>query len=159
MLDIPRPTDITQITDPQELKLIRAKIAAVAALAKQAGTTRKDDWLLAFNAMKAFVISSIHAGKLWSEIEDKRGPGQSDSALPNWESAGFTSRNDAMVCQRLSWLDSEDIRVYFEDCLDNTRLPSVGGLYRIWQDYFGEPPEEDECVCYVCGNVHKRKTK
>lgn len=157
MLDIPRPTDIQSINTPQEAAEMRAHIAALIQLVPQMSNDRRESWKMAYEGNRAFVIASIKAGEIWAQIDGRRGPGQTDASLPNWENAGFSSRNDAMTCQRLAELDAEDVRVYFEDCLDNNRMPTVHGLHAIWKDYFGDPPHEDECTCYVCGNVHKRK--
>jgi len=90
---------IAALKTPQEAGGLRKKIKAIQALAPK----RQESFETAFNGGRSYCEVSSKAGKLWADLDNKRGEGGDQYHSGNFQSgisttdAGFGDAHDAMV--------------------------------------------------------------
>jgi len=124
----------------EEVNRIRAEIETVMAyienMLPKRGADRQQTFNTAILAAKTYIKASSKAGELWGIVRERIARGRpTDNANDrlNFQSAGFTSHMDATRCVRASDIDDQDLKIYFEECYANLRMPTLNGINRIWK--------------------------
>ena len=127
---------------PQETNEVRTQIETVKTyLKRMLPRTNKERWeqfKFTHPAEWLYLEACKKAGALWGPFEEKQPVGRPNNSgnFQNYLSvidAGFKDAHDAMDCQRLSWIEDEDWRLYKEETLTNFRQPTINGAVNVWR--------------------------
>lgn len=123
----------------QEANVIRRQVSALQKLIGD----RLEAYHVAWEGGKAYCEASAKAGEEWEKLSDKRPQGQNTSSQNfaktiSVSDAGFASSQDATVCVRVGELHQEDRRTYYDECANNDKIPTLGGLYTVWRELYGD---------------------
>lgn len=120
----------------EEVGVIRAKMETIAKTIAPRLARERFKW------SKGYVKSCVKHGEMWNACENKMPEGGSPTShskkiysenFISVNDAMFKNHMDAMICSRVSLLNLQDIKLYFDDCRGNGKFPSLGGLYVIWK--------------------------
>lgn len=133
----------------EEANDLRTQLEVVNAFLKRkipgAGMKRSDKYKIGYDMNKAYLRASVKAGELWDIVENKRSPGRPSKTVRNTTinilEAGFRDHHDVANCVKASRLHKEDQRTYFEECLNETKMPTLSGMVNTWNLLNPEDPE------------------
>ncbi len=132
---------LAELGTVEDANLLRSKIEALEKFIHQVAMDRDTQLAYAHEASEKYSEASVRAGELWN-LADRMphgGDRKSDQAqnfavdFVTIADAGFKNSQDATICSRVAELHEEDRRIYYEDCLEKNKIPSLHGLYRVWR--------------------------
>lgn len=153
---IPRISQAIELArSPEEANELRAKLDTVNTYIKRALPKfiqdRLGQFLVAFKGNKAYLEASAKSGALWHSAENKNPAHRpkSGAATPLLSAidAGFSDRWDAQKCVKASQVDRQDRELYYDLCLQDSRMPTLAGLVNLWKvDHGGDPDGFQEAL-------------
>lgn len=141
---------LSQADDAPSANEIRHRVAVISDYLKRVIpkelSNRTERLRVANDANRVYLDACRKAGQYWDMTEKYTGRPDEESVqtgtLITARQAGFTSRADALRCVRAARLDSEDYRVYCEQCDQQQQQYTLHGLNELWR--FLNPGEDGQ---------------
>jgi hypothetical protein len=128
---------IMAVQTPEDANILRRQVAAVQKLIGD----RHEAFRVAWEGGKAYCELSAKAGQEWEKIRPGEGgdrKSQKFFSVISASDAGFASSVDATMCVRIGEMHPEDLRTYYDVCTNDNKIPTLGGLYAVWKEMYGD---------------------